>query len=110
MIQAFPGGSALDIPIARSHRRTWPEPRWIAPGLTVAGVVLWILLAASTNSGQFADNVEQFVWAQSVETSYWKHPPLPTWLLSGLIHLFGIWPGWTYVLGGLCFAGPRYAR
>lgn len=103
--QAFPGASALDISNARSLRRTWPESHWIAPGLTVAGVVLWILLAASTNTGQFADNVEQFVWAQSVETAYWKHPPLPTWLLSGLIRLFGIWPGWTYVLGGLCFAG-----
>ena len=28
------------------------------------------------------DNVEQWVWSQSLQWGYHKHPPLPTWLLA----------------------------
>jgi hypothetical protein len=94
------GGSASHI-----EPRTRTAPYWLAPALTVAGIGLWVLLAALTNSGQFADSIEQFVWAQSLESGYWKHPPLPSWLLWGTIKVFGFWSDWTYALAGLCFAG-----
>ena len=103
--EVFTRGSAFQIPLAHSDRMSRAQSHWRAPVLTVLCVALWIVLAAATNTGQFADNVEQFVWAQSVETAYWKHPPLPTWLLWGVIRVFGFWSGWTYVLGGLCFTG-----
>lgn len=81
---------------------------WAAPAFTTAGVALWVLLAGATSLGQFADNVEQFVWASSLETSYWKHPPLPSWLLWAVIRLFGFWTGWTYVLSAACFCGAAF--
>lgn len=70
----------------------------------LAAVALWCLSAAWVNSGQFGDSVEQFVWAHSLEWGYWKHPPLPTWLLAALVRGIGFWPYWTYVLAALCFA------
>jgi 4-amino-4-deoxy-L-arabinose transferase-like glycosyltransferase len=30
------------------------------------------------------DNLEQLVWSQSIELGYYKHPPLPTWLLAAV--------------------------
>lgn len=35
------------------------------------------------------DSAEQFVWAVSMENGYWKHPPLPSWMLHALVQLFG---------------------
>ena len=85
-----------------------PRPHWSTPAFTAVGIALWVLLASLTNSGQFADNIEQFVWAQSLEPGYWKHPPLPSWLLWGALKLFGFWSGWTYLLSAACFCGTAF--
>ena len=71
-------------------------------------IALWVLGASLINTAQFPDNVEEFVWAQSFEWTYWKHPPLLTWLLATCISLWGFWTGWTYVLATLCFAGTAF--
>ncbi len=76
--------------------------------LAAATIVLWVLAAGLINKAQFPDNVEEFVWAQSFEWTYWKHPPLLTWLLASVIGLWGFWTGWTYVLAALCFAGTAF--
>lgn len=70
-----------------------------------------------------ADNIEQLIWVHSLELGYYKHPPLPTWLVWGAVQLFG-WSRWTtYGLGTACtlasmaifwillreMRGPRYA-
>ena len=97
-------------------RNQWPfapldgvsRPHWSTPAFTAVGIALWVLLASLTNSGQFADNIEQFVWAQSLEPGYWKHPPLPSWLLWAVVKLFGFWSGWTYLLSAACFCGTAY--
>ncbi|MEX8517475.1 MAG: glycosyltransferase family 39 protein [Leptothrix sp. (in: b-proteobacteria)] len=62
-------------------------------------------MAASVSHAQLGDHFEQYAWAHSLEWGYYKHPPVPTWLLSGLIHVFGpsIWL--TYVLSALFNAG-----
>ena len=73
-----------------------------------ASIVLWVVLAGLVNSAQFPDSIEQFVWAQSFEWGYWKHPPLLTWLLASAIHVFGFWTGWTYALAALCFTGTAF--
>ena len=85
-----------------------PRPQWATPAFTAVGIALWVLLASLTNSGQFADNIEQFVWAQSLEPGYWKHPPLPSWLLWAALNLFGFWSGWTYLLSAACFCGTAF--
>ena len=73
--------------------------------LALALVVMWVLVPAAVNPGQWGDNFEQYVWAHSLEWGYHKHPPLPTWLLGGLIALFGPSPYWAYLLAALCTAG-----
>ena len=85
-----------------------PLAHWATPAFTAFGIALWVLLAGLTNSGQFADNIEQFVWAQSLEPGYWKHPPLPSWLLWAALKLFGFWSGWTYLLSAACFGGTAF--
>ena len=40
-------------------------------------------------SGRPIDSAEQFVWAFSLENGYWKHPPMPSWIMHALIQLFG---------------------
>ncbi|MDB5956385.1 MAG: hypothetical protein JWP60_2993 [Ramlibacter sp.] len=35
------------------------------------------------------DSAEQLVWSYSLEASYWKHPPLPSWIMHGLTQVFG---------------------
>lgn len=86
---------------------TWPAA-WTAPALTAVCIGLWALLSAAINTGQFADNIEEFVWAQSFESGYWKHPPLPSWMLRTAIQVFGFWSGWTYVLAAICFIGATF--
>jgi 4-amino-4-deoxy-L-arabinose transferase-like glycosyltransferase len=88
--------------------RAAPTFHWATPAFTASAIALWVLLAGLTSSGQFADNIEQFVWAQSLEPGYWKHPPLPSWLLWGAVKLFGFWSGWTYLLSAACFGGTSF--
>ena len=83
-------------------RRHWPL------ALALALVAVWVFVPAGLNPGQWGDHFEQFVWAHSLEWGYHKHPPLPTWLLAGLIALFGPSPGWTYLLAALCTGGTAY--
>jgi 4-amino-4-deoxy-L-arabinose transferase-like glycosyltransferase len=73
--------------------------------VSMAVVVCWALWAVAFNAGQFGDNIEQFNWAQSLQWGYYKHPPLPTWMLGATIALFGPSPYWTYLLATLCLLG-----
>lgn len=68
-------------------------------------IVVWAAWAAVWNTAQFGDNVEQFNWAQSLELGYHKHPPLPSWALGLLVHVFGPSIYWAYVLAALCLVG-----
>jgi 4-amino-4-deoxy-L-arabinose transferase-like glycosyltransferase len=71
-------------------------------------IVLWVLCAVGFNTAQFGDNIEQFNWSQSLEWGYRKHPPLPTWLLGGVIRCFGFSVYWAYALAGLCLLGTLW--
>ena len=95
-------GSAPDRPLPDLLRRHW------GLALALAWVALWVLVPAAVNPGQWGDNFEQYVWAHSLEWGYHKHPPLPTWLLGGLIALFGPSPYWAYLLAALCTAGTAF--
>lgn len=71
--------------------------------LVFAGAWLWLLdravLAPPT------DNIEQLIWVRSLEWGYYKHPPLPTWLLWPVVQLLGGTAWATYVMGAACALG-----
>jgi 4-amino-4-deoxy-L-arabinose transferase-like glycosyltransferase len=58
-------------------------------GLLVFGAVWLGLLSAGSLAPPF-DNIEQLLWVRSLEWGYYKHPPLPTWLLWGPAQVFGV--------------------
>ncbi len=35
------------------------------------------------------DSAEQFLWSFSMESGYWKHPPMPSWIMHALVQVFG---------------------
>ncbi|HEY2927280.1 glycosyltransferase family 39 protein [Piscinibacter sp.] len=61
---------------------------WVA-ALCVGQVLLWGLAFGLSHKVPEIDSAEQFVWAFSLENGYWKHPPMPSWIMHGLIQLFG---------------------
>lgn len=102
-----------------------------APVLGSAGVLLllalyglvWTLLYALTTLSPPVDNVEQLVWLHSMEWGYYKHPPLPTWIIGALAQVLPPSAALTYTLGCLlttasmallwrllrAMRGPQYA-
>lgn len=70
--------------------------------LTCAGV--WTALPDLLQLAPPGDNVEQLNWSHGVQWGYFKHPPLPTWLLRAAIDLFGPSAGLTYALAMTCVA------
>ena len=57
--------------------------------LSYMSVLLWGVACWLSYSAPEVDSAEQFVWSFSLENGYWKHPPLPTWIMHGLIRVFG---------------------
>ena len=72
----------------------------IAIGLLVFAVA-WLLQIDSSSLTAPKDNLEQLTWVHSLEWGYYKHPPLPTWLLSVPVHLFGLSARTSYATGAL---------
>ena len=48
------------------------------------------------------DNTEHLIWSQSLEWSYYKHPPITTWVYWIFAQIFGNNILTTYLLGSLC--------
>jgi 4-amino-4-deoxy-L-arabinose transferase-like glycosyltransferase len=61
------------------HRFSLRAPSVLALLLLFAFVWLWHLGTASLTAPQ--DNLEQLLWTHALQWGYYKHPPLPTWLL-----------------------------
>jgi 4-amino-4-deoxy-L-arabinose transferase-like glycosyltransferase len=70
--------------------------------IVLACVLLWSLLPAVLLSAPHGDNVEQLNWSHAVQWCYFKHPPLPTWLLCAAIEVFGRSAALTYALAMSC--------
>ena len=78
----------------------WPRAAGaqVALGL-LAYAVVWLAHLSSTALSPPTDNIEQLTWVHALEWGYYKHPPLPTWLIWLPTQVFGI-NGWTsYALG-----------
>jgi 4-amino-4-deoxy-L-arabinose transferase-like glycosyltransferase len=64
------------------------EWAWVVV-LCGAQVLLWSLAFGLTYKAPEIDSAEQFVWSFSLESGYWKHPPMPSWIMHALISVFG---------------------
>ncbi|WP_028310114.1 glycosyltransferase family 39 protein [Derxia gummosa] len=69
-----------------------------------AHLLLWAVLPAAIGLNSPWDNIEELVWSRTLELGYYKHPPLPSWVMHGLVTLFGPSPGLTFFAGAGCVA------
>lgn len=81
-------------------RRGPQVPLAMAVLLLLFGAV-WLWHLDSVALSPPADNIEQLTWMRSLEWGYYKHPPLPTWIMWAFVQLAG-WSAWSsYLLGSL---------
>ena len=87
-------------------RRHPTQADGIAAALSVvfACALIWSALPSVLLSAPHGDNVEQLNWAHAIQWGYFKHPPLPTWLLRAGIEVFGASAPLTYALAMACVA------
>ena len=64
-------------------------------------VVLWPLVATLSHHSPPLDMIEGFVWSLHPQAGYYKHPPLPAWMIAASIAIFGKQPLALLVLGPL---------
>ncbi len=77
----------------------------IRPLLLGLGLVFsWVAWTTFWDAGLYGDNVEQLVWVHRLQWGYYKHPPMPTWLLGGAIQLVGPHSWLSNTLAAICFA------
>ncbi len=103
ILGSWPGAASAAGADAGGERR-WPSGRAMATGLIVFASV-WLPLLALPSLSPPDDNIEQLTWVRSLEWGYYKHPPLPTWLLWLPVRVFGLSAGVTDVLGAVCTLG-----
>jgi 4-amino-4-deoxy-L-arabinose transferase-like glycosyltransferase len=53
----------------------------LALGLTQ--IFIWGIAAWYAYSSIELDSAEQLVWGKTLQWGYWKHPPLPSWIMHG---------------------------
>lgn len=87
-----------------------PRESLVLTGRTVAALlavygVIWLAINWLTALAAPGDNVEQLIWIRSLELGYFKHPPMPTWIMAASAAVFGPSVGLTYVLGGVLTLG-----
>lgn len=71
---------------------------WVIALLALFAAI-WLPHLAQSSLVPPTDNIEQLTWVRSLEWGYYKHPPLPTWVLWLPVQLVGLSGGVTYVLG-----------
>ena len=87
-----------------AERASRSEGWRIGAGMAVFALA-WLTLLDRAALAPPTDNIEQLTWVRSLEWGYYKHPPLPTWLLWPAVRLLG-WSAWTsYIVGALCTLG-----
>lgn len=97
--------------IDRVHELPWAGRQRIDfTGLEVAiGLMLfatvWLSVLAFTSLSPPVDNIEQLTWVRSLEWGYYKHPPLPTWLIWLPVKLFGLSAWTSYGMGAVMTLG-----
>jgi len=74
-------------PVESAGPAAWTSGTVLA-GLALFGAV-WLAQLSLGHPTLPMDDIEQLTWVRSLEWGYYKHPPLPTWLLWLPVHLFG---------------------
>ncbi len=67
--------------------------------LLLGQLMLWTTLTALSHRAPDLDNIEELVWGNVFQWGYFKHPPLPSWLLFTLASGFGR-PVWLTFFAG----------
>ncbi|RXZ34098.1 4-amino-4-deoxy-L-arabinose transferase [Oxalobacteraceae bacterium CAVE-383] len=83
-------------------RQFSPDAPSIAPLVVLillGHLLLWTVLTGISHSAPDLDNMEELVWGNVFEWGYYKHPPLPSWLIYGLTRLLGR-PVWLTFFAG----------
>lgn len=78
--------SALATGIRRAGWLSWPVRVAL---LATAYAFCWAAGMAFSRGAPTLDSAEQLVWSYALEAGYWKHPPLPSWIMHGLVAVFG---------------------
>jgi 4-amino-4-deoxy-L-arabinose transferase-like glycosyltransferase len=84
-----------------------PAPRgslhagWLITLILLLFAAVWLPHLALTSLSPPTDNIEQLNWVHSLEWGYYKHPPLPTWLLWLPVRIFGVNAWTSYALGAV---------
>ena len=96
--------SSGPAPLVSATRATAPSGPLVALGLLVFAAI-WLLHLAVTSLSPPMDNIEQLTWVRSLQWGYYKHPPLPTWLLWLPVQLLGLSEWTSYLLGAATTLG-----
>ncbi|MDQ2778619.1 MAG: glycosyltransferase family 39 protein [Pseudomonadota bacterium] len=108
---------------ARSISRAFDRPGRVVGWCLLAFAAVWLVDLNATSLSPPTDNIEQLTWVHAIAWGYYKHPPLPTWLIWLPVRLFGDTAAVSYVAGATCtllslalmwnllhrLRGPRYA-
>jgi 4-amino-4-deoxy-L-arabinose transferase-like glycosyltransferase len=73
-------------------------------GLLFLHVLVWWLLPALLQHNLPLDVIEQLAWGREWQIVYFKHPPLPAWILESIATTFGRWAPAMYLAGPLASA------
>lgn len=113
-LQDFPVSSPTLVS-SPSSTPVWSARSWalhlpVLDGALVALVmavfgVVWVAAYGMATLSPPVDNVEQLIWLRSLEWGYFKHPPLPTWMLGAAAAVFGATVELTYAVGALVTLG-----
>lgn len=77
--------------------------------LLVVYGVLWPLVALLSHHSPPLDMIEGFVWSLHPQAGYYKHPPLPAWVIAASVAVFGKHPIALLVLGPLSIVAALIA-
>jgi 4-amino-4-deoxy-L-arabinose transferase-like glycosyltransferase len=86
----------------------WPPQRIVRAFLTVQ-VLIWWLLPALLQHNLPLDVIELLAWGREWQIAYYKHPPLPAWILESIAIVSGRWPPALYLAGPLASAASLFA-
>lgn len=77
--------------------------------LLLVYAVLWPLVALLSHHSPPLDMIEGFVWSLHPQAGYYKHPPLPAWIIAASVALFGKQSLALLVLGPLSIVAALVA-
>lgn len=89
-------------PLPLAHVRVCNRPAVIVTGCLLLFAAIWLIDLNATSLSPPTDNIEQLTWVHAIAWGYYKHPPLPTWLIWLPVRLFGATAAVSYGAGAAC--------